>query len=149
VVAAIGDVRIEHGDQIRVSHRPNLRCDRIAEILQGGDDPLALCRFAAPRGSDEQSGFTVGPANRAEEHRQVVGRRRRHFGVTPQHQLSLRPRKHDHPGQQRAHRMQANAHRRDDPEIAAAAAQGPEQFGIMRRIGGHELAVGEHNFSGQ
>ncbi len=47
------------------------------------------------------------------------------------------------PGQHvRAERVELELERRDDPEVAAAAAQTPEQVGVLLLARDHELAVG-------
>jgi hypothetical protein len=149
VVAANHEVSIEHANQIPIGHRSGLRRHRVAEILQSGDHRLAVFKFAAPCRREQQSGFAVRLADRADQHREIVRRRRDQFGVAAEHAFGFGPRKEDHAGQQRAHRMQANAHRGYDSKIAAAAAQGPEQFGVVRGIGAHELAVGEDDLGPQ
>ena len=51
----------------------------------------------------------------------------------------------DRPGEDHAHRVQLEQEAGDDAEIAAAAAQRPEQVGVLLLAGGDEAAVGEHD----
>ena len=70
------------------------------------------------------------------------GRRPHEVGVERQHCVRVRKRMHDQSADdQRPDRMQPVLERRDDAEIAAAAAERPEQIGMSRRAGAHQLAV--------
>ena len=51
----------------------------------------------------------------------------------------------DRPGEDHLHRMQLEQEAGHDAEIAAAAAQGPQQVGILLLAGGDEAAVGQHD----
>ena len=42
-------------------------------------------------------------------------------------------------------RMQAEAEARDDAEVAATAAQRPEQIGVLGLVGGDDRAIGQHH----
>ena len=49
------------------------------------------------------------------------------------------------PGVEVLDRVQPEEERGDDAEVAAAAAQRPEEIGVLRLAGGDEAAVGEHD----
>jgi len=51
----------------------------------------------------------------------------------------------DRPGEDHADRVELEHETGDDAEIAAAAAERPEQVGVLFLARGDEAAVGEHN----
>jgi hypothetical protein len=59
-----------------------------------------------------------------------------------------RPRQHagQHLGPER---VKSELERGDDPEVAAAAAQAPEQVRVLVLAGGDQIAVGGHDVAGQ
>ncbi len=59
------------------------------------------------------------------------------------------PRKYDHAAQHRAQAVQADAHADHDSEIAAAAAQGPEQLAVRGAVRRHETTVFQHDIGRQ
>ena len=48
-----------------------------------------------------------------------------------------------------AERVQAEEERGHDPEVAAAAAHGPEEVGVLLRVGGDDAAVGQHHLDAE
>ena len=66
------------------------------------------------------------------------GRRCQRLPVLPQHVLRVGERMDDEAGEDlRADRVQPELERRDDAEIAAAAADRPEQVGVLRLARAH------------
>ena len=51
----------------------------------------------------------------------------------------------DRSGEHHLHRMQLEQEARDDAEVAAAAAQRPQQVGVLLLAGGDEAAIGKHD----
>ena len=144
VVASAGrQQRIERGLEAGIGRRPERRADRIAELqhrrrglLTGGDRrrsrpaarPPPRCR--GPTGQEGQRRRLAQHRPHAQLVRGVGGE------VAPraQHLPRLRERVDDEAGVHLgADRMQLELERRDDAEVAAAAAQGPEQIGLRRR----------------
>ena len=55
-----------------------------------------------------------------------------------------RPVPQHHAGVDLAERVEAELERRDDAEVPAAAAQRPEQLGVVLRVRAHQLSLGRH-----
>ena len=51
----------------------------------------------------------------------------------------------DRPGEHHLHRVQLEQEAGDDAEVAAAAAQRPQQVGVLLLAGGDEAAIGQHD----
>jgi hypothetical protein len=74
---------------------------------------------------------------------QLVGRVLQDCGQTLPHGGGLGPGEDDKPGQQALQGMQPDAHGGQHAEVAAATADGPEQVGLVRGVGGNQPAVGQ------
>ena len=70
------------------------------------------------------------------------------LGPPGQHAPRLLPGPDEPAGVQRLDRVEAELQRRDDAEVAAAPAEGPEEVGLGVRVGADGLAVGRHDLDG-
>ena len=108
--------------------------------LAGVDGDDRDDRLAVHRLGQERRGRRGG---QVDERRQLVGQLAHPVAVEAQHLLGAVAREEDRAGQHhRADRVQPELERRRDAEVAAAAAQAPEQLGVLVLAGVHELAVG-------
>ena len=78
-----------------------------------------------------------------------VRRRLRPLDVAREHLRRPLPGPDHHPGDELVDRVERDLHRDDDAEAAAAAAQRPEQVGVLRPVGAHERAVGGDELDGE
>ena len=85
-----------------------------------------------------------------EDRRQLVGRGGGELAVEAQNLRRVVQRVEDRPGEHdRPDRVQAVLERGDDAEVAAAAADAPEQIGVVVLAGGDELALRSHDVHGE
>ena len=82
-------------------------------------------------------------------HGQLVGERRGELPVERERRRRVRQRVQHRPGQHLADRVEAVFERGHDPEVAAAAAEGPEQVGVLVVAGGQDISVGGDDLDGQ
>ena len=81
---------------------------------------------------------------------QLVGRGAHELAVELQHLRRARERMdHEAADDHRPDRVQPVLERGDDAEVAAAAADGPEEIGVLGGARVDELAVGEHDVGAQ
>ena len=84
-----------------------------------------------------------------EEAVDVLRRAENELAVGLHHLRGLLERPERRPRVHRSHRMRAELERRDDAEVAAAAAQRPEQVGVLRLVCRDDAAVGQHDVGRQ
>ena len=81
-----------------------------------------------------------------EQRGELVGRRGGQLVEQVQQLFGPRRRIHHHPGEDISHRVQAELEAGDHTKIPTAAAQRPEQIGIVVSRRPDDSAVGEHDF---
>ena len=128
------------------------------ELAQGREQATRLGLVGEDRGlhDDElapaHSVGQVGKRRHLQEpsHRgDLVGDVAGPLGPPGEHARCLVPRPDEPAGVHRLDGVEAELDRRDDPEAAAAAAEGPEQVGLRLRVGAHHLAGGRHELEGR
>jgi hypothetical protein len=149
---------VEHRLQCDVRHRADEVEGRRAGA-QRAQDTLALGRVAAPGHGDrddrpplqrrrERRLGRCGDQRR--EERQVLRRRDHQLTARPQRVAGVLPREDEHPADDhRADAVRAELEARDGGEVAAAAAQRPEQVGALVRARADQPPVGEDDLGGQ
>ena len=149
VVEAAGRVAaVEHRVQHGVRHRPELHEGGRAELPERSD--VFLRPFRLPEVTGDADGQlragAVGRVHEARERHEVVGRAGREVPVETEELLGGLEGMRDEPADdQGAHRVEAELEGRDHPEVPAAAAQAPEQIGVLALGGGEGAAVrGDH-----
>src|SRR5262249_31246923 len=125
------------------------RHERFSKPLQANHDLFALSKIAAPRRGEEHDRLSIRSRHDAGQYCEFVRRSGSCRRITAQYALRLRPWKEDQPTQDGLDRMKAQARGRHHAEIAAAAAQRPEQVGILHWAGSDEPAVGEDNIDAE
>jgi hypothetical protein len=104
--------------------------------------------FSGPRRGGEQDQAGRGGHGGEPDVERVLCRRRK-LSPAPQHRARLIPPEADRAPCDRGQRVEARPQLGDDAEVPAPAAQGPQQVGLVVRIGGHNLAIGEHDLGRQ
>ena len=145
---------VEHAVPDRVGYRPGQverrlleRANRLEHLLRRLERPRVAPRHAAHLLHVEMLGKRRTRRHDEEQEKaaQLVRRLRDEFAV-PLHHFGRFAELVDHrPGVIGVHRVHLEQERGDDAEVAAAAANGPEQVGVLLGIGGHEPAVGQHH----
>ena len=79
----------------------------------------------------------------ADEDAQLLGRGRQEVAIGAHHGLGVRRLPEDRAGVDRADRMRLEQEARHDAEVAAAAAQRPEEVGVLALAGRDEAAIGQ------
>ena len=74
---------------------------------------------------------TLGRGHQRGGGKRLIGAAARIVPVEAQHFFGLGHRVEHHPGQHRTHRVNPILERGDDTKIAAAAAQAPEELGVL------------------
>ncbi len=120
--------RVERG----VRHRPDLHHDRRSPLLERRE---LLLRLLGRAGVEDDEARELHPravrsVDERREDRQVVRDGRGHVAVEAEHLSRPLDRMADQAASDRRHRMEAELDRGSDPEVAAAAPQGPEQVRI-------------------
>ena len=135
----------------RVGHRPDLVGQRRAEIAQrlrarARPRRSARCSRRPARRPGCRQARVIRPAKRVER----VRRGRGELAVEPQHLAGAVERMHQHAAEHLADRVQPVLERRDDAEVAAAAAQRPRSSsGFSVSLAVHDLAVGGDDLGGE
>ncbi len=142
------DQRLHH----RVRHRAEQIRDRLGDLAERRDQ-LGAALHGAGGHPDQRDDLL--PVPRLRDHRQrrggrqvdqrrhVVARGRRPFAEQLEQRLGGLRRVEDRPGvDDRPDGMQLELELRDDPEVAAAAAEAAQELRILALAGVHELAVG-------
>ena len=146
--------RVEHRLHRHVGHRRHEVEQRRAARPQRREHPLALRLLAAPADADDRHGpaLQLGRVGRLRRRRQQHGEDHQLVGRPGLHQVAARaqrrarpvPRVDERAGEhERADAVRAELEPRHDREVPAAAAQRPEQVGMLVGARAHLLAVGE------
>ena len=153
-VPAVRDERVEHRLQRGVELRLEQVDDRVAELLQRPHHLDPVLRRAGVAGPDHhdrlavhvlgQEGERRGHAQ-LEDRRQLVGRRGDELAVEGEHLAGILEGVKDRPGEHdRSHRVKPVLERGHDAEVPAAAADPPEEVGVLIPARGEELALRRH-----
>jgi hypothetical protein len=98
---------------------------------------------------DDDNWSAVGAAGAGKLDRQVFGARCGNVGAASQNGFCVRERVDEEPRAHTGQTMQTEAHGGHDAEVAAAAAQCPEQLRIIVAAGDNDASISEHDLSGQ
>ncbi len=130
---------------------------RVAERADRGQHPLALLDRAGVRRhqADDRLAVQVLGEERQGRSEPQVGHQAHLVGCVGhevaqegEHRRGLVRRPRDQAGQdRRPERLQLEGEVGDDPEVAAAPAQPPEQVGVLGLRGPHDRAVGDHDLA--
>ena len=154
-VPAVRHEGVEHRLQGRVGLGLEQVDERAAELLERADDLGTLVRRSRVTGADHH--HRLAPHllrhegewrwdRELEDRRQLVGRIGDELAVEAQHLGRVGQRVEDRPREHgRADGMKSVLERGDDPEVAAAAADAPEEIGVLLLAGTNELALGRHD----
>ena len=124
--------------------------DRCTEASQRGDGPLALCGIIRPEGGDPDDPLArLRVLDQLGVDRQLVRTGRRKLAIEVQNSPCLRDRVGDEAGEDISLRMQLELEGGGDAEVAAAAAQRPEEVRMRLAVGGDELAIGGDEVDGE
>jgi hypothetical protein len=80
---------------------------------------------------------------------EVIGRPGAHLGEGPEHLLGTFDREQHQAAHDRRDRVDTERHRGHHPEVAPAAAESPQQLGVIGLAGMHQLAVRCDDVGGQ
>ena len=138
-------VRVELSEHCAVSHLTDLGDDRCAQSLEPVDPCDAGGRGARPCGSHEHDRLAVGPGQDADLHGQLIGHRRVQHVIPAQDLFGLMPREPDEAGDDGVKCVQAHPHTGHHTEVSAAAAQRPEQIGLVSLVDDRCRSVVEHD----
>ena len=154
VVPAVRDGRVEHRLQRGVRLRLEQVDDRGAELLQRPhhlDPVLGRAGVAGPDHHDRLAVHVLGQERQRRSHpqvedrRQLIGRRGDELAVEAQHLAGILERMEDRSGEHdRPHGVKPVLERGNDAEVAAAAAEAPEEVRVLILAGGENLAIGRH-----
>ena len=131
----------DHGE--RVAHGGHLaqRLQQLAALGLVAQERGPHDRERAPAGIRRHVGDRREVQQRCPRH-QLVGQRRLQGAPRVQHLAGELEREEQRAGVQLIDRVHGELDRRHDPVVATAAAQRPEQVGVMLGVGANELAVG-------
>ena len=118
---------------------------RRAEPAQRRQRPLPGLWIARPAQPDRHQRPRLRVAEQRDGRRQLVGGRGDERVVEPQHLPRGRPRVDEPAREHRADRMQRVGERRDDPEVAAPAAQPPQQVRVVVGVDVQDVAARRHD----
>ncbi len=146
---------VEHALQRRVRYRADPVQERRAELLPDRREGcLGLVERAGGAPDDAahrlppqvlREGRRRGHGQEGEEAVELVGRRREEVPVPAQDVGGALQGPEHRPGVDGVDRVEPEEERGDDAEVAAAAAQGPEEVRVLGRAGRHEPPVGQHD----
>src|SRR5579862_659897 len=113
-----------------------------AESSKRFHDTLAFLDWPVVTERNTYDRSSVGQGNQNNARSQLVRCFNRQIAKESEDFFGLVERVSDQTGQHGANGMKLILHRRDHTEIPAAAAQTPEQVGVLRSAGGEQLPVG-------
>ena len=133
----------------RERHRLDGVRERRAECPERLQHARTLGRIAAIAGDDAYGRCPVRCAEQPGVGSQLVRRRSHEVAIVADHRAGLIAGMDDQAAQHGRHRVRPVQEGGDDPEIAAAAAQRPEQIGIVLRARGDDGAIRRDDLEGQ